>query len=167
MQRLAYALSLPYRQPLEALHHSALWRVCVSGSSSAGAFEMSVRARRGKMGRILTGCRTVFAAVEGLGKGTRRRPIVLADIGGRGGLPRAWDLLWRAGILTPVFFEPDPQAAAEDTPQHRSLRQPCGVQQAAHLSESRLNRVARPCFRQALISEFRSPSAKCWWRRLN
>jgi FkbM family methyltransferase len=57
----------------------------------------------------------VAAAIDfGLRNGLRNRPIVLVDIGGRGGFTRrSWQFLWRVGLVKPVFFEPDPKAASQ------------------------------------------------------
>lgn len=51
------------------------------------------------------------ALSRGLRAGFRSRPISVVDIGGRGGLPVAWQALWRVGLVQPTFFEPDPDAA--------------------------------------------------------
>jgi FkbM family methyltransferase len=60
------------------------------------------------------------AVVSGIGNGMRNKPAVLVDIGGRGGLGRSWYPLWRAGLVKPVFFEPDPDAASQILARHPS-----------------------------------------------
>jgi FkbM family methyltransferase len=40
-----------------------------------------------------------------------RRQIVLLDIGARGGLSKPWQLLYRLGAISPIFVEPDADAA--------------------------------------------------------
>jgi FkbM family methyltransferase len=46
-------------------------------------------------------------------QGLRAAPPTYVDIGARGGLPRPWGLAHRLGLIRPVLFEPDAEAAAE------------------------------------------------------
>jgi FkbM family methyltransferase len=64
----------------------------------------------------------VQAAAFGIRAGMLSRPAILVDIGGRGGLASSWRYLWKAGLVAPVFFEPEPEAAAEIR-----MRQPSAV----------------------------------------
>src|SRR5262249_53258564 len=63
--------------------------------------------------RIKKGLGVLAAIAFGLRSGFRNRPVVLVDIGGRGGLSKSWHFLWGAGLVKPVFFEPDPAAASQ------------------------------------------------------
>jgi FkbM family methyltransferase len=38
-------------------------------------------------------------------------PITFIDFGARGGLSRAWQVLYKAGLVRPIFFEPEASAA--------------------------------------------------------
>ena len=66
------------------------------------------------------GLGVLSAIAFGLRTGLRNEPVVLVDIGGRGGLPKSWHFLWRAGLVTPVFFEPDPTAASQIVARYQS-----------------------------------------------
>jgi FkbM family methyltransferase len=43
--------------------------------------------------------------------GMRKVPLSFWDVGARGGLSRAMEILYRVGIVRPIFFEPDPLEA--------------------------------------------------------
>ncbi|WOJ94280.1 FkbM family methyltransferase [Congregibacter variabilis] len=62
--------------------------------------------------RLVRLLRVSLAAIRGRIAGFKRCPIILLDIGARGGLSRGWQTLWRLGLVTPVFVEPDPEEAA-------------------------------------------------------
>src|SRR6516165_1371374 len=47
----------------------------------------------------------------GWSKGFAGDPITFIDFGARGGLPRAWQVLYKAGLVRPIFFEPEASAA--------------------------------------------------------
>ena len=70
--------------------------------------------------RIGKGLGVLSAIAFGLRSGLRSKPIVLVDVGGRGGLSRSWHFLWRSGIVTPVFFEPDTMAASQIVARYES-----------------------------------------------
>jgi len=70
--------------------------------------------------RISKGIGVLTAVAFGLRSGLRTKPAVLVDIGGRGGLSRSWHFLWGAGLVTPVFFEPDPAAASQIVASYKS-----------------------------------------------
>src|SRR5262249_24102155 len=70
--------------------------------------------------RIKKGLGVLLAIAYGLWSGLRNKPVVLVDIGGRGGLPSSWHILWDAGLVTPIFFEPDPIAASEIVARYHS-----------------------------------------------
>jgi FkbM family methyltransferase len=72
------------------------------------------------MNRIRKSAGVASAVAFGMQGGLRSQPVVMVDIGGRGGLSRSWNLLWRAGLVKPVFFEPDPAAASQIARRHKS-----------------------------------------------
>ena len=59
------------------------------------------------LSKTVKGFRTVRSAVSGVRVGLRRHPPRYLDIGARGGLPRRWQLVYRAGLIRPAFVEPD------------------------------------------------------------
>jgi FkbM family methyltransferase len=44
-------------------------------------------------------------------RGFARNPVTFVDFGARGGLSRPWQNLYRAGMVSPIFFDPEPLAA--------------------------------------------------------
>ena len=63
------------------------------------------------MNRLVSASRLGVALVNGLKQGIRSAPIKYADIGARGGLSRSWHTLWKVGLVSPIFVEPEPEAA--------------------------------------------------------
>jgi FkbM family methyltransferase len=63
------------------------------------------------LNRFIKASRLIVALIEGLRSGIRRDPIRFADIGARGGLSKSWQTLWKAGLVEPIFVEPEPEAA--------------------------------------------------------
>jgi len=67
--------------------------------------------------KLLKGAAVSRAAAEAVYLGMRKAPLSFWDIGARGGLSRAMEILYRVGVVRPIFFEPDPLEA--DTLTHR------------------------------------------------
>jgi FkbM family methyltransferase len=63
------------------------------------------------MNKLRKGIGVTNAIAFGMRNGIRSQPLVLIDIGGRNGLSRPWQILYKAGLVAPVFFEPEPKAA--------------------------------------------------------
>lgn len=61
--------------------------------------------------RLVNASRLGVALLDGWKQGIRNAPIRYADIGARGGLSRSWQVLWKAGLVSPIFVEPEPEAA--------------------------------------------------------
>jgi FkbM family methyltransferase len=57
--------------------------------------------------------RILSAIVEGYQRRLQLSPPTYVDVGARGGLSRAWNLLSYCRLVKPLFFEPDSAAAAE------------------------------------------------------
>lgn len=70
-----------------------------------------VRRNPQKLTRFLQGLRLGTALLGGLRAGFRSAPVQIADVGARGGLSRGWQVLWRAGLVRPIFVEPEPEEA--------------------------------------------------------
>ncbi|GEO16359.1 FkbM family methyltransferase [Microvirga aerophila] len=63
--------------------------------------------------KIRKAARLSPAITQAIQQGIRSNPPTFVDIGARGGLPRQWSFVRKFGLIRPVFFEPDPSAAAE------------------------------------------------------
>lgn len=72
------------------------------------------------MNKLRKGVGVSKALAFGLRSGLRNQRLVLIDIGARDGLSRSWHILYKAGLVAPVFFEPEPKAAAALLASHKS-----------------------------------------------
>jgi FkbM family methyltransferase len=61
--------------------------------------------------KLAKGAAVSRAAAEAVYLGLRRAPLSFWDIGARGGLSRPMEILYRIGVVRPMFFEPDPLEA--------------------------------------------------------
>src|SRR6266436_4479298 len=67
--------------------------------------------------KLAKGAAVSRAAAEAVYLGMRKTPLSFWDIGARGGLSRPMEILYRIGVVRPIFFEPDPLEA--NTLKHR------------------------------------------------
>jgi len=58
--------------------------------------------------KLSKGAAVSRAAAEAVYLGMRKAPLSFWDIGARGGLSRPMEILYRVGVVRPIFFEPDP-----------------------------------------------------------
>ena len=61
--------------------------------------------------KLAKGAAVSRAAAEAVYLGMRKTPLSFWDIGARGGLSRPMEILYRIGVVRPIFFEPDPLEA--------------------------------------------------------
>ena len=61
--------------------------------------------------KLAKGAAVSRAAAEAVYLGMRKAPLSFWDIGARGGLSRPMEILYRIGVVRPIFFEPDPLEA--------------------------------------------------------
>ena len=61
--------------------------------------------------KLSKGAAVSRAAAEAVYLGMRKTPLSFWDIGARGGLSRPMEILYRIGVVRPIFFEPDPLEA--------------------------------------------------------
>ena len=80
------------------------------------------RRKPAQLNRLVHAVRVTFASLVALRHGLRKAPLVYADIGARGGLSKSWELLWRLGLIEPVFVEPEPEAARQLRASYRNGR---------------------------------------------
>lgn len=64
-----------------------------------------------KIDRITKAARLTHALLGSWRAGLRGAPIQIADVGARGGLSRGWHFMWKAGLVRPIFVEPEPEEA--------------------------------------------------------
>ena len=85
------------------------WRGRARASEGA---DIGIRARA-MLTKLRKAADIAAASWRATAEGLRSAPPTYVDIGARGGLPRPWALAHRLGLIRPVMFEPDAQAADE------------------------------------------------------
>lgn len=61
--------------------------------------------------RLVQAARITRSVLRGAISGLRQEKICFVDIGARGGLSRSYAYLYKAGLITPIFVEPEVKAA--------------------------------------------------------
>jgi len=72
--------------------------------------------------KVWKGAAISEAAAVAIYFGMRKIPLSFWDVGARGGLSRSMEILYRAGVVRPIFFEPDPLEASTLTDRYKCCK---------------------------------------------
>ena len=133
------------------------------GRASEQAFGRHERERAPMLTKLRKVAHIAAAGCRAAALGLRSRPPTYVDIGARGGLPRPWALVHRLGLIRPVLFEPDPEAANEIKRRNPGIEVAPYALGAADLRTETLRVTTAPAQTSILLPDKSNPFLNSSW----